>query len=908
MSSQKENIPGAGDGSDIVKCGYLKKFKTMRKKFFVLRCESSSCPARLEYYDSEKKFRAGALCKRTIDLKTCFNINRKTDSKHRHAIALYTRDDCFVVVAEDENSLNEWLQELLLQQQAENDGMPMPAFEHVWQVTVKPKGLGSSKGLSGNYRLCLTATTVNLVKMNCENEDLEFPLSAIRRCGHSDCFFFMEVGRQSVTGTGEIWMQVEDTVIAQNIHEASLNAMRSISQQEEEMRPRSQSSGNTSEAKPGSSRRQVATLGPSWRTRCESMPAQNRPRMGRSRLGSESEESLQEEPSPTRFSGSGRSRTPDSPTRTPIREESLEFTDEYMNMAPSGATKAILTTPIFTCQPSHHHTTNIGGRAPSPDHGYITLRPVHITISPPPPPSPSERNISPPRSPQTFSPPTDEDQSYMSMNPMSRGSRGSSHYNQPTQAPPQLAQRSASISGRLMTVPPNQGDEGYMMMAPRTAAQKRGSTGSREAVMKRGNTTDGRDALKPLASDTDQAYTMMQPIPKHHGNSTVHDGIASKATGHVPKAPTPNSHGKSRGSFSSVPGAIKPSEQKMKPSEILVRSMSDSKEPILDTYMTMEFQPKDSKTKSPDISKTGNLSPGLDNIDENKNRKSDYVNVSLRDSSPKPGDSEYTFMVPSSRPVNARKESDKGRSQSAVESLLRGTQKAEVASRGSEYMNVEFSKGGMPSGEMPARPVPPIPARIPAGKRDDGEYMNVEPGLSVRPHSPRSPTSPPVLPQRMNVLPPRNPSPGTPPGAYSPSLSGGGAGRRAADLKVGVEELTLSDGSPGNSAPTSLGSASSLTSGNKSCEPSPGPPSRHSSCRSSQTSLADRELNYIDVDIGQPDTNSSAIPLERRARSPFTRRAAEEDKSAKPTNYATIDFTKSEGLRSATSTRENRPL
>ncbi|XP_038052032.1 insulin receptor substrate 1-B-like isoform X2 [Patiria miniata] len=1060
MSSQKENIPGPGDGTDIVKCGYLKKFKTMRKKFFVLRCESSSGPARLEYYDTEKKFRAGALCKRTIDLKTCFNINKKTDSKQKHALSLYTRDDCFVVVAEDENSLNEWLQELLLQQQAENDGMPMPAFEHVWQVTVKPKGLGSSKGLSGNYRLCLTTTTVNLVKMNCENEDLEFSLSAIRRCGHSDCFFFMEVGRQSVTGTGEIWMQVEDTVIAQNIHEASLNAMRSISQQEEEMRPRSQSSGNTSETKPNSTRRQVATLGPSWRTRCESMPAQNRPRVARSRIGSESEESLQEEPSPTsaslgttgtssllssvirprtqsegegnhtariggssllkyglktrprtasegeshfrsgrtpesptkargrfampqrtgsgslrpssmhrvvqpisnsppipnsplsesplgvsedrflsypqplhasdpnlsdefpgygtspsdhllaRFSGSGRSRTPDSPTRTPIREESVEFTDEYMNMAPSGASKAVLTVPVPTRQPLHHRTMNTQGRSPSPEHVYALLQPIHLTISPPspqsPPSPPSGVHCSPP-SPLHFPPPAppDEDQSYMSMTPMSRsGSRGSSGYAPPTQAPPQLTQRSASVSGRLMTVPPSQ-DEGYMMMAPRKA-QKRGSTGSREAL-KRGNTTEGRDGLKPPTADIDQAYTMMQPIPKHHGNSTVHDGTATKASGiagNVPKAPTANSHreGKSRGSFSS-PSSTKPLsfEAKMKPSEILVRSMSDSKEPILDTYMTMAFQPKNSKPKSPEIAKPGNVSPSLDNIDENDNPKSSYVNVSLPEASPKPKqpDSDYTFMVPSSRPANTRKDSDKGQSQSAVESLLKGSRKAE-ASRGSEYMNVDFSKGGVPGGELPVRPVPPIPARVPAGKREDGEYMNVEPGLGVRPHSPRSPTSPPVLPQRV-VLPPRNPS--TPP-SLSPSLSGNGAGRRAADLKTGMEDLNLNEGS----SPTSIGSAGSLTSGNKSCEPSPGPPSRHSSCRSSQTSLADRELNYIDVDIGQPDANSAPITLERRARSPFTRRAAEEDKSDKPTNYATIDFTKSEGLRSATTTRENRPL
>ena len=32
----------------------------------------------------------------------------------------------------------------------------------------------------------------------------------------------MEVGRSSITGEGELWMEVEDTVIAQNMHEVIL--------------------------------------------------------------------------------------------------------------------------------------------------------------------------------------------------------------------------------------------------------------------------------------------------------------------------------------------------------------------------------------------------------------------------------------------------------------------------------------------------------------------------------------------------------------------------------------------------------------------------------------------------------------------------------------------------------------
>lgn len=58
----------------VVKIGYLKKNKSMRKKFFVLREETAyGGPARLEYYDNEKKWRNNALPKK-YDLRKLFNI------------------------------------------------------------------------------------------------------------------------------------------------------------------------------------------------------------------------------------------------------------------------------------------------------------------------------------------------------------------------------------------------------------------------------------------------------------------------------------------------------------------------------------------------------------------------------------------------------------------------------------------------------------------------------------------------------------------------------------------------------------------------------------------------------------------------------------------------------------------
>ncbi|XP_049801159.1 insulin receptor substrate 1 [Schistocerca nitens] len=250
-----------GRSGEIVKRGYLKKLKTMRKKYFVLRGESVESSARLEYYDSEKKWRSHHPPKRSILLKTCFNINRRQDTKHKYVIALYTKDDCFCVVLESEEELEEWLKSLLSLQQGEDipEGeQPKPTYEHVWQVTVKEKGLGNSRNILGPFLLCLTDKTLSLVQCG-PSEDpqtYEFPLNGIRRCGYSDCFFYMEVGRSSCTGAGDLWMQTEDTNIAQNMHDAILHAMSSSREDSGSIsvsgnsRPRTRSSPGSDAARP----------------------------------------------------------------------------------------------------------------------------------------------------------------------------------------------------------------------------------------------------------------------------------------------------------------------------------------------------------------------------------------------------------------------------------------------------------------------------------------------------------------------------------------------------------------------------------------------------------------------------------------------------------------------------------
>ncbi|XP_012531442.1 insulin receptor substrate 1 isoform X1 [Monomorium pharaonis] len=229
-------------GGPVIRCGHLKKLKTMKKKYFVLRGESPGCLACLEYYDSKKKFENRQPPKRSILLHSCFNINKRGDTKHKHVIALYTKDECFCLILDNEKELDEWLKAMLRLQSGDvPDGeQPRPTFEHVWQVTMQKRGLGARKNIHGPYRLCLTDQTLSLVKIGAQDnsDSIEISLNYIRRCGFANDIFYIEVGRSAVTGDGEFWMAVEDNNIALNMYDVITTAMRNSKSNKDEVAPR----------------------------------------------------------------------------------------------------------------------------------------------------------------------------------------------------------------------------------------------------------------------------------------------------------------------------------------------------------------------------------------------------------------------------------------------------------------------------------------------------------------------------------------------------------------------------------------------------------------------------------------------------------------------------------------------
>ncbi|KAM4558706.1 insulin receptor substrate 2 [Odontesthes bonariensis] len=295
-----QSLLASNANNGVKKCGYLKKQKHGHKRFFVLKDPSEGFPARLEYYESEKKWKNKSAAKRVISLDSCLNISKRADAKHKYLIALYTKDEYFAVAAENEQEQESWYRALtdLMAEGRVYDGSASnsasslvgfdeasygvitpvtAAYKEVWQVNLKSRGLGQSRNLTGVYRLCLSSRTISFVKLNSDVASVILQLMNIRRCGHSDSFFFIEVGRSAATGPGELWMQADDSVVAQNIHETILEAMKAMKELSE-FRPRSksQSSGTNPISVP--TRRHLNNLPPSQtglprRSRTDSMAA-----------------------------------------------------------------------------------------------------------------------------------------------------------------------------------------------------------------------------------------------------------------------------------------------------------------------------------------------------------------------------------------------------------------------------------------------------------------------------------------------------------------------------------------------------------------------------------------------------------------------------------------------------------
>lgn len=239
--------------SDVVKQGYLGKLDRSHRRYFVLRRGSHTGPSRLEWYKSQEKFMAAEKAvlfssgkQGLVYLRCCLGVSRMSSSRKGHTVTLYAKDQTVVLVVEEQLQQEEWyfaIKKLMEEERAdeeryeEDDGYctlpPATFFKEVWPVSVKPRGLGGSKSLVGESRLCLTAKSLILIRVGACSDlrSVTIPLLSVRRFGHLDGSFFLELGRSAPNGPGEIWMEAKDQgnpAVAQRIHEAIREAVKNL--------------------------------------------------------------------------------------------------------------------------------------------------------------------------------------------------------------------------------------------------------------------------------------------------------------------------------------------------------------------------------------------------------------------------------------------------------------------------------------------------------------------------------------------------------------------------------------------------------------------------------------------------------------------------------------------------------
>ncbi|XP_072306487.1 uncharacterized protein [Eucyclogobius newberryi] len=249
-----------GPSSDVLKQGYLGKQEQKHRRYFVLRAGSHSGPSRLEWYKTHESFTTVEMSsgktgpfvshkRGVMFLRRCLGISLIRSYRKDYKVSLHTKDQTLVFVGKDVQDQQEWYTAIKKQMEEElkdedEEGfdeedagyctLPLSSFyKQVWPVTVTARGLGRSKALAGEILLCLTASSLVLVRVGNDHEQpsVTMPLLAVRRFGHLNGSFFLELGRSAPHGPGEIWMEAREegnVLLAQQIHMVVREAVRAL--------------------------------------------------------------------------------------------------------------------------------------------------------------------------------------------------------------------------------------------------------------------------------------------------------------------------------------------------------------------------------------------------------------------------------------------------------------------------------------------------------------------------------------------------------------------------------------------------------------------------------------------------------------------------------------------------------
>lgn len=213
--------------------------------------------------------------KKRISFIDILFADKKHDTRKKYAFSIYTINDTITFMTQDETIMNEWLCKI---REYHSELYPeFKRYDAIFKACLVGPGLAKDMNILGEYRVAIHKDSLDFIPLLTEKQQqsqvyhpdnysnnhhqmqrfhkrhplltsktIEVAIKRIRRCGHTahSTRFFIESGRQSQIGEGELWMKLEKKYAAQHLHELLLATMKLSSTESEAPRSRSNSSND----------------------------------------------------------------------------------------------------------------------------------------------------------------------------------------------------------------------------------------------------------------------------------------------------------------------------------------------------------------------------------------------------------------------------------------------------------------------------------------------------------------------------------------------------------------------------------------------------------------------------------------------------------------------------------------
>lgn len=242
--------------------------------------------------------------------------DKKHDTGDKWAFSIYFINRTISFIAQDETIMNEWLSKI--RELHSNLYPDCKKYDAIFEADLLRKGLASTMRIEGSYRLALCKDSIDLIPVLTDEDQqqqvfktpvttattfsttgsltkssdhkprsehhhhipqhlpshqrfskrhplltsktIELMLRTIRRCGHTDSNFYIESGRYSQIGEGELWLALNKKSTARYLHELLLATMKLSSNDDQFLykAPRSRSGSSSDNSHTISEMKRVA--------------------------------------------------------------------------------------------------------------------------------------------------------------------------------------------------------------------------------------------------------------------------------------------------------------------------------------------------------------------------------------------------------------------------------------------------------------------------------------------------------------------------------------------------------------------------------------------------------------------------------------------------------------------------